>query len=88
MWGKLVVRHATPILALAFCIGIVLGGSLPEFGNLAAYFLWGPNIKPHFFNDYFLVAGILGVIICGITLVRRRSMEITSRMVKRKENTI
>lgn len=82
MWNRLVAGHTARVLALAFCIGVVLGGSLPELGNLMAYFLWGPFTKSHFFNNYFLVAGILGVIVCGIALVRRRNMETTSRMVR------
>ena len=82
MWNRFVDGHTTRVLALALCLGLVIGGSLPELGNLTAYFLWGPFTKSHFFNDYFLVAGILGIIICGIALVRRRSVETASRMVK------
>ena len=86
MWNRFVDGHTTRTLALALCLGVVLGGSLPELGNITAYFLFGAHTKSHFFNNYFLVAGILGVIVCGIALVRRRNMETTSRVVKQKEN--
>jgi hypothetical protein len=71
MWSRFTVGHTTRTLALALCLGVVLGGSLPELGNLTAYFLWGSSAKSHFFNDYFMVAGILGIVICGIALRRR-----------------
>jgi len=97
MWKRLVAGHPTRTLALALCIGVVLGGSLPELGNLAQYYFpsvsgWGLNFREHtseghWANGYFLVAGILGVIICGIALVRRRGMETTYRMVNKKEDT-
>ena len=83
MWGRFMARHTTRTLALAICIGVVLGGSIPELGNIRAYFLWGQDIKPHFFNSYFLVVGILGIIICGIACYRRLLQSAPNRMVKK-----
>ena len=62
-------RMEARVFALVLIVGAVLGGSLPELGNLAA--MWLGLEHTHCFNGYFLVAGILGVIGCGIALYRR-----------------
>jgi hypothetical protein len=55
--------------ALVTGIGICIGGSLPEFGNVATKFL---DVKQsHYFNQYFLVASLCGILISLFALCRR-----------------
>ena len=56
------------IMALWMVIGILIGSVMPEFGNLAAHKL---AIYPHYFNRYFLVVGILGIMGFGLALYLR-----------------
>ena len=39
MRHRFLANRPTRILALAFCLGILIGGSLPELGNLAVYYM-------------------------------------------------
>ena len=83
-------RSGTPIMALAICLGVVLGGSLPEVGNLAQYYIFR-NVSlhaedSHYFNGLFTVVGVLGIIICGLAL-HRRLLQSTADNVVKKENT-
>lgn len=43
---------------LVFLAGTALGSTLPEFGNVMAQRI---GIRPHFFNIFFLVLGIVGI---------------------------
>jgi Na+/H+ antiporter NhaD/arsenite permease-like protein len=76
------VSHPTRVLALALCLGVVLGGSLPELGNLATYYIlhW-PEKARHYFNGYFTLVGVLGIIIFGLTLFRRLLQSIWNKRV-------
>jgi hypothetical protein len=75
-------------MALVICVGVVLGGSLPEVGNLAQYYIFHnhswESADSHYFNGYFIVAGVLGIIICGLTLYRRLLQSVTRDVVKDK----
>jgi len=55
-------------MALWMVIGILVGSVMPEFGNLVAR---GLEIKSHYFNGYFLVVGILGILGFGLALYLR-----------------
>ena len=70
-------HHIARVPALALCLGVVLGGSLPELGNLAVYYWLPKGSDAHQFNTYFLAAGLLGLVICGLSLVRRYRMDHT-----------
>lgn len=61
------------ILALAFCLGVLIGGSLPELGNLVVYYALKitRGHQSHRFNRYFLMAGLSGIAVCGFALYRR-----------------
>jgi len=72
MWNN--SKPTARILTLVFCISVVLGGSLPDLGNLAVYYWFPEGENTHVLNIYFLLAGLLGIIICGITLFWRRNM--------------
>lgn len=61
-------RH-TRIMALALVTVVLFSASLPELGNLLAYRLWPENA--HYFNKYFLVAGLVACLVCGYALCRR-----------------
>ncbi len=63
------VSHPARSLALVFCLAVVLGGSLPDLGNLATIALKIPDA--HYFNFPFMVVGIVGFVICSIALCRR-----------------
>ena len=69
MWAHYFGNPRTRVHALVLCIGVVLGGSVPELGNLVAY--WTQAFVPHYFNRFFLVAGLVGVVVCGVALCRR-----------------
>ena len=69
-------------VTLAVCFGVVFGGSLPELGNLAVYYILAEDTDYHRFNVYFLALGICGVIGFGITLYRRLLRSTMDRMVK------
>lgn len=90
MWNHFLARYRSPIMALALCAGVVFGGSLPEVGNLAQYYLFhkvpyseDPN---HYFNGYFIVVGVLGIVICGLALYRRLLQASAHDVVKEKGN--
>jgi Na+/H+ antiporter NhaD/arsenite permease-like protein len=89
MWRNyLFSRNGTSISALAICLGVGIGGSLPEVGNLAQYYIlhnhsWDSS-DSHFFNGLFITIGVLGIIICGLALYRRLLQYITSDVVKDK----
>ena len=57
------------IMALWMVIGILIGSVMPEFGNLAAIKL--ELGYTHYFNRYFLVVGILGILGFGLALYLR-----------------
>ena len=77
MWNRLLANHPARVCTLAFCLGVLIGGSLPELGNLAVYFMSENAIEfnrdAHAFNGLFLILGIGGVIGCGFALYRRLS---------------
>ena len=64
-------RLQARVFTWVLIFGALLGGSLPELGNLAAR--WLGIEYGHYFNTHFLVAGLLGIIGCGIALYRRRN---------------
>jgi hypothetical protein len=81
-------RNGSSISALAICLGVVLGGSLPEVGNLAQYYIfhnhsWDSS-DSHFFNGLFITIGVLGIIICGLALYRRLLQSVANDVVKDK----
>ena len=81
-------RTSSPIMALALCLGVVLGGSLPEVGNLAQYYIF-PNVHSdedasHYFNGLFIALGVLGIVICGLALYRRL-LQTASRLLVKKD---
>jgi len=81
MWSKFLARYATPILALGLCLGVVLGGSLPEFGNVLAYHQ-GLE-EDHIYNGCFLVVGLVGICLFGLALCSRLLQHSSSRLVKK-----
>lgn len=85
MRNRLLARYAAPALALAFCLGCIIGGSLPDLGNLAMYYIFGDTAHevPHLFNRLFLVAGIVGIAVCGVACYRRLLHASSDRMVKK-----
>ncbi len=64
-------RAPTRILALVICSAVVFGGSIPELGNIWAFCNNFPEEAIHYFNKFFLLVGILGLIISSITLFCR-----------------
>lgn len=87
--NNFLARNKSSSMALAICIGVVLGGSLPEVGNLAQYCIfhnhsWDSS-DSHYFNGLFIVVGVLGIIICGLALYRRLLQLATDDMVKKDE---
>jgi len=52
--------------ALVFLVACVFGTSLPELGNFIAH--WLRLGDDHYFNKYFLVGGIMGVVFCCLAL--------------------
>jgi hypothetical protein len=63
-----------------------IGGSLPEVGNLAQYYLfnnhsWATD-DSHFFNGIFITIGVLGIIVCGLALYRRLLQSVANNVVK------
>ncbi len=80
MGNKFSRRMEARVFALVLIAGAVLGGSLPELGNLAAIRM-GLEYG-HYFNGYFLVAGLLGVVWCGVALYRRRVNKDTVHIIK------
>lgn len=74
MWMRNTSNSSARKFALALCISVVLGGSLPDLGNLIVYYWFPEGSDTHIFNLYFLVVGLLGLLICGIALLRRRNM--------------
>ncbi len=70
-------------LALVVCFGVVFGGSLPELGNLAVYYILAEgHTDAHRFNVYFLTLGLCGVIGFSIALYRRLFQSTVDRMVR------
>lgn len=72
------------MLALALCLGVVFGGSIPEVGNFARYYIYKTSVDPHYFNGYFIVLGVLGIIICGLTLYRRLLRSVADILVEKR----
>ena len=68
MWSYYFGDSSARTFALVLCAGVVLGGSLPELGNLATYYLL--PLAPHYFNKPFLLLGLLGLFISYIALRR------------------
>lgn len=69
MWTHLFMGHPARILALCFFIGTIIGSMLPEFGNIATQ--WFKIAEAHYFNRYFLVVGLLGIVGFGVALYFR-----------------
>ncbi len=61
--------NLTRTMALWLVIGTLIGSVLPEFGNLLAIKL--QLGYTHYFNKYFLVVGILGILGFGLALYFR-----------------
>ena len=59
----------TRVMALWLVIGTLIGSILPEFGNMLAIKL--QLEYTHYFNKYFLVVGILGILGFGLALYFR-----------------
>ena len=68
MWTYYFGGSSARTHALMLCIGVVLGSTVPELGNLATYYLL--PLAPHFFNKYFLLLGLLGLFVSYIALHR------------------
>lgn len=68
-WMSLVVGNTTRVMAFWLVIGTLIGSVMPEFGNLATP--WLKIDCPHYFNQWFLVIGILGILGFGLTLFFR-----------------
>jgi len=68
MWFYYSGSSSARVFALVLCIGVVFGGSLPELGNLATYYIF--HLTPHYFNKPFLLLGLLGLFISYIALRR------------------
>jgi len=70
MWTTHYIElHPARVYALVVCIGVVLGGSLAELGDLSAYYVF--HIGTYYFDKYFLALGVLGLIVSGFALCRR-----------------
>ena len=65
MWATFLGSYSTRGIALLVFIAIPLGNLLCELGNLLAIRL---GLHPHYFNKYFLVIGILGMLCFGFAL--------------------
>ena len=83
--NNFLARNGTSISALAVCLGVGIGGSLPEVGNLAQYYIfhnhsWDSS-DSHYFNGLFITIGVLGIIICGFALYRGLLQSITNNVV-------
>ncbi len=89
MWRNHILgRNGSSISTLAICLGVGIGGSLPEVGNLAQYYIfhnrsWDSS-DSHFFNGIFITIGVLGIIICCLALYRRLLQSTTNNVVKDK----
>ena len=89
MWSRRFLgRSGASVMALAICIGVGIGGSLPEVGNLAQYYIFR-NVSlhaedSHYFNGLFTVVGVLGIIVCGLALYRGLLQSITDNVVNRR----
>lgn len=64
-------RNSARTMALGLCSAVVLGGSLPELGNVAVRVWWKGELGEHYFNTWFLALGIIGFAVCGIACYRR-----------------
>ena len=69
-FAQYIKLHPARVFALVLCISVLLGGSLPELGNLANYYLLHSRFASHYFNKLFLVLGVLGLIVSYIALRR------------------
>ena len=79
MRNRFLARNTARVLALAFCLGVVLGGSLPDMGEVLVIVVGYKN--QNILDFGFLVAGILGVVVCGVALRRRLLCNITEDVV-------
>ena len=68
MWASFLGSHTARNIALLILIAIPLGNLLCESGNLLAGWL---GLHAHYFNKYFLIIGLLGMLCFGIALFRR-----------------
>jgi len=64
----LLAGHSARAIALLILIAILVGNLLVESGNLLAIRL---GLPAHYFNKWFLVLGVAGVIGFGVALFRR-----------------
>lgn len=53
-------RGTALLLVVVFLIGTAVGSILPEFGNILAR---KAGVWAHYFNIYFLIIGIIGVVL-------------------------
>ncbi len=60
--------HSARSIAFIVLIAVLVGNLLVESGNLLAIWL---GLYAHYFNKWFLVIGLVGVIGFGIALFRR-----------------
>ena len=74
MGVTLALRKARNMALVVLC-GMVLGNLLLESGNIVTYAM--ATSDHHLFNDFMGLAGLLGLFIYGIALVRRRGVYLT-----------
>jgi hypothetical protein len=76
-------------MALALCTGVVFGGSLPEVGNLAQYYIFHETSfcenTSHYFNGYFVVVGVLGIVVFSLALYRRLLLSTPDNVVNKED---
>ncbi len=68
MWSSFLGSNTARNIALLVLIAILAGNLLCELGNLLAGWL---GLDAHYFNKWFLVIGIIGIIGFGFALFRR-----------------
>ncbi|MBA7499249.1 hypothetical protein ES704_01989 [subsurface metagenome] len=60
--------NRTRTLAFWMVTATLIGSIAPEFGNLVAL---QTKVHPHYYNRYFLVVGVLGILGYGLALLIR-----------------
>lgn len=69
--------NRTRVLAFWMVIATLIGSVAPEFGNLVAL---QNKVHPHYYNRYFLMVGILGILGYGLALLIRLIKRRTRRI--------
>ena len=68
MWSSFLGSHTTRSVALLVLVAILVGNLLCESGNLLAIRL---GLSGHYFNKWFLIIGLIGMLGFGFALFRR-----------------